>query len=542
MSKIKKILNFIKTWVLPQKIKEFKEDDFPKLYSFKRLCYENILNQFFFFAQAFGSSEVNWWPVFAITYGTDMVWIVWVSAILQSYVNVEVYRYTAATGESIFTGFSRVHPFFSILSLFLLFTIFIVPSWAQSAGIALKILIVGLNGAGSISSWTYICVGSIIYYFLITRFHWRTRRFVCAIMSIIIIILLCPLASIPSTDSWHDVFDGFVKFPTITEEAGVVGFLDIFNGVGLGALANGSISMSFREDKSGMCALIPFRSNPFYKPTLNKIDITGYSYNETQENQKKFNTLLRFFFFFNFIFSVILVIFTALIPIAIGYDLFYGETSQTPITTVGNIQITSEKINELFGSNWQNIYLLFCFLAVFTTQIIITDMYAKIIAEIFYANWKLPQLAPEVGWIYLYAFIVWIMAGLSMIIYQQATGIIEFPPIVNSRTMVSVSMGVLTPILLYINLRFLPISAKPGIDNIIAMILVSLVYGAFIGYKIFGDNWYFFIPNFAVLALCTIICFIYHKLWKFENLKKWLPSIGTFFFPIKPPTIIQHQN
>src|SRR5678816_599275 len=70
-----------------------------------------------------GSGEFLLGPAAFVKYGLSLLWIVGVAALLQTLLNVEVMRYTLATGEPVFTGFMRTRPhstfwawFYSILS------------------------------------------------------------------------------------------------------------------------------------------------------------------------------------------------------------------------------------------------------------------------------------------------------------------------------------------------------------------------------------------------------------------------------------------
>ena len=57
-----------------------------------------------------GSGEFLLGPAAFVKYGLSLLWIVGVAALLQTLLNVELMRYTMATGEPIFTGFMRTRP------------------------------------------------------------------------------------------------------------------------------------------------------------------------------------------------------------------------------------------------------------------------------------------------------------------------------------------------------------------------------------------------------------------------------------------------
>ena len=73
-------------------------------------------------------------------------WVITVSAILQTFYNVEVSRYVLATGEVPIVGWGRVPPgwkFWIPFSLIVFYFAFIFGGWAASAGQGLFALIAG---------------------------------------------------------------------------------------------------------------------------------------------------------------------------------------------------------------------------------------------------------------------------------------------------------------------------------------------------------------------------------------------------------------
>ena len=73
-------------------------------------------------------------------------WVITVSAILQTFYNVEVSRYVVATGEVPIVGWGRVPPgwkFWVPFSLIVFYFAFIFGGWAASAGQGLFALIAG---------------------------------------------------------------------------------------------------------------------------------------------------------------------------------------------------------------------------------------------------------------------------------------------------------------------------------------------------------------------------------------------------------------
>ena len=83
-----------------------------------------------------GSGEFLLGPVAFVKYGLWLLWIVGAAALLQTLLNVELMRYTMATGEPIITGFMRTRPHSTFWAWFYSSLYFLQMGWPGWAGAA----------------------------------------------------------------------------------------------------------------------------------------------------------------------------------------------------------------------------------------------------------------------------------------------------------------------------------------------------------------------------------------------------------------------
>ena len=102
-----------------------------------------------------GSGEYIIWPFMASTVGLGFLWAAIVSVTIQYFLNMEIERYTLATGETAVAGFVRFWKPWGVL--FCVFTILpnMWPGWATSGVTILTFLL----GGGNV---TYITIGILI--------------------------------------------------------------------------------------------------------------------------------------------------------------------------------------------------------------------------------------------------------------------------------------------------------------------------------------------------------------------------------------------
>jgi hypothetical protein len=83
-----------------------------------------------------GSGEFLLGPAAFVKYGLSLLWVVGVASLLQTLLNVELMRYTMATGEPIVTGFMRTRPHATFWAWFYASLYFLQMGWPGWAGAA----------------------------------------------------------------------------------------------------------------------------------------------------------------------------------------------------------------------------------------------------------------------------------------------------------------------------------------------------------------------------------------------------------------------
>ncbi len=171
-------------------------------------------------------------------------WVILVSAVLQTFYNVEISRYVMATGEAPVVGWGRVPPGFLLwapLGVFVVIFAFIAGGWAASAGQGVYALVHGSippTGAEEPRLWA---IGLLLLVFLLTAFAKRISRMLelanwLMVGSILIGLILIDLFVVPF-DLWWEGIRGFVTPAapppgiTATELGGLVGFTALASGL-----------------------------------------------------------------------------------------------------------------------------------------------------------------------------------------------------------------------------------------------------------------------------------------------------------------------
>jgi hypothetical protein len=144
-------------------------------------------------------------------------WIITVSALLQTFYNVECARYVVATGEVPVVGWGRVPPgwfFWVPASVFLVIFAFIAGGWAASAGQGVYALVHGrVAGSGDAEEPRIYAILLLVLVFAITALARRISRALelanwVMVVSILVGLLIIDIAIVPGR-IWWDGISGF---------------------------------------------------------------------------------------------------------------------------------------------------------------------------------------------------------------------------------------------------------------------------------------------------------------------------------------------
>lgn len=145
----------------------------------------------------------------------------------------------------------------------------------------------------------------------------------------------------------------------------------------------------------------------------------------------------------------------------------------------------AQVLSEVWGVPGRTIFLLVGVATLFSTQLALVDGVARSIADIVYTNFKGAQKR-DLSWWYLLVAGVWMVAGCLITYVMERKGVSELGFLFNAAYMGGFAMAIYVPLMLYINHRFLPKTAKPGFFCTLMMSIASLVY---IGFAVYCIVW-----------------------------------------------------
>ena len=136
-----------------------------------------------------GSGEFVLWPRLTAEWGFALFWACWIGVTLQFFINMEIERWSLATGESAVIGFVRLHRFYAPVFLLCATVPWVWPGWATGGAtllhwqLGLPIQITSI--AGLVLCGLILSLGPVVY---------RTVETIQITLVALIVVLLGGLA------------------------------------------------------------------------------------------------------------------------------------------------------------------------------------------------------------------------------------------------------------------------------------------------------------------------------------------------------------
>ncbi|HEX4817153.1 MAG TPA: Nramp family divalent metal transporter [Nonomuraea sp.] len=192
-----------------------------------------------------GSGEWLLGPLNVGQYGfVGVGWVILVSALLQTFYNVECSRYVVATGETPVVGWGRVPPGWPLwvpLSVFVVIFAFIAGGWAASAGQGVYALIHGAPPAADDLEPRWWAVALLALVFVIAAAARRVSRALelanwVMISAILLALLAVDLLVVPFSQWWEGIRGFFTPAApppgiTATQLGALAGFTALASGL-----------------------------------------------------------------------------------------------------------------------------------------------------------------------------------------------------------------------------------------------------------------------------------------------------------------------
>ncbi|MGL5079786.1 MAG: Nramp family divalent metal transporter, partial [Waterburya sp.] len=427
-----------------------------------------------------GSSEWILGPAVTARYGGFLLWLIFVSIVLQAIINTESIRYTMYTGEPIYTGFMRTAPgsqFWALFYITLSFLQLIWPGWVSAAATALTALYLG-TVPGPEHSYLIKIFGLLWLSAtaLVVIFGDKIERTLEKIQGFLVVAILLFLVLIVSfyTDSetYQTAVVGLTNFGAISPDLDWLLICAFVSDAGAGGVINGVISNWYRDKGIGMGSLVG------YIPALvggRKLSLmkTGRVFRPTPENKQRWRNWWKFVDVDQYFVWGVGCFLGMILPALITLQFIPPGTefvNQFGIAVYQAQYIVWATGNQLL---W-NITLLVSFWILFSTQLGVTDAFVRIVTDLVWAGgYSENQQESDVRFVYYSVFCLFFLTG-SLILFLDVQPLFL---ILIGASMSGLNMTIISLHTLCVNRKFLPPELKPPLWREIVVVLGAIFYG-----------------------------------------------------------------
>ena len=434
---------------------------------------------------AIGSGEMVLWPWITAKFGTEMMWAAALGVFLQMWINIEVGRWAVATGESAFTGFARMSKFWVFFFISLLFLGMFLPGMSRAVGTSVRILVFGEEGPGADWLWTaLVYVVTLAILFGPRVIYSTVERAVGAMVVLIIVGMLFVAINIGTFADVKNMLGGVANVGHIRldEEFTFNRFFGAFVFAGIGGLGNLYYAYYLRDKGVGMGMRIPALLNPLREAQRGGGEV-GYLFTSTPENARRFKDWFSFvvtdscvFFWIANTFTMFLFMFGALVV------LFPAGIVPKESQIIWDLAFMLEGT---MGGWGRYLFLVVGIAAFFSSVLAGMDGGVRLWVDLLHGNFKITHRFAA-NRLYL-AFAL----GLSAIGVMSTWFLETFDVTVLDFFFIGAMLGGFAmagyvPMLLYMNLKYLPDVAKPRAWNIVMVSIGGFTYISFAVYTVWS--------------------------------------------------------
>jgi hypothetical protein len=425
-----------------------------------------------------GSGEYIIWPFITATVGTGFLWAAALSVTVQYFLNMEIERYTLATGETAVSGFVRFWKPWGVI--FCLFTILpnMWPGWATS-GVTILSFLVGGGNVPAITIGILVASGvALTSSPVVYRTLERAQFFKVGLTLVFLAVAIVAAISAPA---WADLPQALTHIGQLPDSnvIPISLMLSALVFAGAGGVNNLAQSNWIRDKGFGMGVYIPRIVSPITGEEA-AAPATGSMMRQDAENIRRFrgwwlvaNKEQLVSFWFICIFSI--TIFSTL-----AYSTVFGQNIAGQ-ANLAFIKAEGEALKRIVAPWFGTFFWVFGSLSMILVALGVIDYISRIVADVLKTvylqqsqRWTESRIYFGVAWLTIAAGSVILLSGfnqplLLLVVAACLNGIVMF---------------VYSILLIQLNRRGLPPAIRVTGFRLGMLLFATVFYGFFAGWLV----------------------------------------------------------
>jgi hypothetical protein len=432
-------------------------------------------------ATALGSGELLIWPYITTQAGVGLLWLAFVGFSAQYFLNMEIERYTLATGETAVTGFTRMWKWWGLVFVLLAVLPNTFPGWATSAATMFTYL-VGISESSYPIIATIALLAIALAVTLSPVIYNTLEKVEGVLVAVILVFMVVAIVIATDASSWTGIItkapSGAANLPRYISEIGITAIFGAVVFAGAGGCNNLVQSNYIRDKGMGMGEHIPRIVSPITgeeeaAPSL------GYMFRTNEENMRRWRGWWKVANQEQILTFYILGLLTL-----IGLSVLVNSTlglSSSATSDISFVQKEADVLGRQIAPWFESFFYAAGFAVLLSTNIGVVDYVSRLTAD----SLKVSFLRESSFWSEskIYITVVWVMCIVGAAIIW--TGIEPLALLVIAATGGGFAMFFYSALLVRLNTKHLPEPIKLRGFRLVFMVLAFLLYAVFVLYLLY---------------------------------------------------------
>jgi len=483
----------------PGQLPPMEYRDLPPAVPFRRMIGPSIILA----GLALGSGEFIIWPKITFHAGFVFFWACIVGVTMQYFINMEITRWTLATGESAITGFCRMSRHWGWILMACNILPWCIPAWSTAGAEVLSWLIwpeqaAQANAMGTEAVAPYVgplAIGSLLLCGIILTagpvVYETVEKAQLLLVGLILILVVVLAVQFVRVDAVEALVGGLWQNAGIPDLGGednpitVMVLLGALAFAGVGGTLNLGQSNYIKDKGYGMGHYVGRITSPLTGQAEAQSEV-GYHFPDTAENRSRWKTWWRRASIEHFISFFLTCVVCLVLLSLLTYSVFYREgkpiEEAAEFGNSGKLQFVWHQAT-LLGGSYQSLFLMMGVAILFTTELCVLDATSRISADLIKVNWLRDNEAWTESRIYSAALWAMIVGGSALLLWQ-GKDVSGFHLVKAAAALNGVVMFLYCGALLVLNRRRLPEAIRMSRPRQLIMILTTLFFGFFAAWAI----------------------------------------------------------
>lgn len=322
------------------------------------------------------SGEFILWPYIASQVGLVFLWAALVGLITQFFINMEIERYTLATGETALTGFSRFWKHWGLVFAIMVYFANLWPGWAISSATMVTYLFGGEARWIAIGMLLVVGAGltlAPVVYTLLERVEF-------AKVGLVLLLIAGAVAFAISADAWGELPRTVTAPEFPADELGFALILGALAFAGAGGGQNLCQSNWIRDKQYGMGAHIARLVSPVTGKGEVAAPSLGYVFEPNQANMARWRRWWRLANIEQLATFVAITFVSIVFLSMLAYSTVFGRENLPD--GIGFVQVEGERLRELVAPWFGSLFWAIGALSLFAAAMGIVDYTSRLSADV----------------------------------------------------------------------------------------------------------------------------------------------------------------